>query len=555
LVKRSLPVHQLALDISSRLARPGHVVGTRARILEQHKLFGRRASRQLTNEFPQTPLQGNQMDTLSVLGGTTEAVNGGAQQAQPEQPQLQQPAQPMAPGVAPSQSFENPRPKSMWYSILTGALQGLASSGGSTSFGAGLGRGAAGKMAYDRQATFDEQEIRFRDAQAARMTADASMLNLQITQMPEELKLKVHEQQLRVAGFLSQQGLHPTMVVEDSPEAAKAAMVQFTKVHGSVPGVQVLHIGDKLAIYAPASAEEGDASSRDYVNKVRRLQGLPNVSDGIWSDPKQREATIHDSHSLFFPQNVTKENAETEYQRRKLIADNYARTSQDPPEQKQEMVSLLRGAAQMIRDVQQGNLQRELTVERAKASVRHENSAPSMKDSNTLRDDYNKDLSNIQWPVIQATMAKIQVSSKDHSPAGDLSLIFSYMRLLDPSSAVREQEFRNAETAAPLLQKYGLEKYARVWRGERLTPDQRADFVARAKEIYSEIKTQKSELDSLYRGRAKRWGVNVEDVLSPDLSVGSEQQNGFTVTDPRGVVHNFKSQADADNFKKEAGIQ
>jgi hypothetical protein len=33
------------------------------------------------------------------------------------------------------------------------------------------------------------------------------------------------------------------------------------------------------------------------------------------------------------------------------------------------------------------------------------------------------------------------------------------------------------------------------------------------------------------------------------LYSSDDSQSGFTVTDPRGVVHNFPSQADADKFK------
>jgi hypothetical protein len=309
---------------------------------------------------------------LSALG----APPAPEQSVQPAAP-VNAPSAP-EPGVAPpspAQSFENKRP-SIWLNVLTGALNGLAASGGATSFGGGLGAGARGQMvaqqqqqAAQRQALTDESEIRFRDAQSAKMTADASLLNKQIAQMPEEMRLRVEQGQLKVADFLASVGITPTMIIPDDPAAAQAALIQFTRSHNGIPQVHTMHLGNQIAVYAAPTQE--DSSSRAYVDKVRAIQGMPHVDDAAWKDPKMREAAIMDAHSLFFPANVTDANAETEYQRRKLLAENYARTFQGSEDEKQSTLAALRASAQMIRDVQAGNLHTKLTVERAKAAVRN----------------------------------------------------------------------------------------------------------------------------------------------------------------------------------------
>lgn len=120
------------------------------------------------------------------------------------------------------------------------------------------------------------------------------------------------------------------------------------------------------------------------------------------------------------------------------------------------------------------------------------------KDFVTIRDNY----------------ARINEVSKNPSPAGDLSMIFSYMKLLDPGSVVRETEFKNAEIAAPLMTRLGIDynKVQSVWSGKKLTPEQRADFLARSRELYNSQKRIFDQTRSEYRRLAEVAGGRPENV-------------------------------------------
>ena len=50
-----------------------------------------------------------------------------------------------------------------------------------------------------------------------------------------------------------------------------------------------------------------------------------------------------------------------------------------------------------------------------------------------------------------AAFGRIQAAANDPTPAGDLALIFNYMKLLDPGSTVREGEFATAQGAMAAL--------------------------------------------------------------------------------------------------------
>jgi hypothetical protein len=110
---------------------------------------------------------------------------------------------------------------------------------------------------------------------------------------------------------------------------------------------------------------------------------------------------------------------------------------------------------------------------------------------NTLRSQY-LDKTKDYTGIAQA-FSKIEAAAKDPSAAGDLSLIFGYMKILDPASVVRETEFANAQNAAGVPDRI-RNLWNKALRGERLNESQRDDFVNSAKKL---VVSQKGQLDSM----------------------------------------------------------
>lgn len=92
-----------------------------------------------------------------------------------------------------------------------------------------------------------------------------------------------------------------------------------------------------------------------------------------------------------------------------------------------------------------------------------------------------KEVKDFQAQV--SAIGRVMSSAQDPSAAGDLALIFNYMKLLDPGSTVREGEFATAEQAAGVPTRI-LNLYNRILEGTRLSPKQRADFTGRSYTIY-----------------------------------------------------------------------
>jgi len=119
-----------------------------------------------------------------------------------------------------------------------------------------------------------------------------------------------------------------------------------------------------------------------------------------------------------------------------------------------------------------------------------------------------------------AAYGRIISSIENPSPAGDLALIFNYMKVLDPGSTVREGEFATAEQAGGVDARVrGL--YNRVVSGERLTPEQRSDFANRATRLYQGAEQQYQTLADQYAGFARAAGLPVEQVI-PDFSFSGQ---------------------------------
>lgn len=133
-----------------------------------------------------------------------------------------------------------------------------------------------------------------------------------------------------------------------------------------------------------------------------------------------------------------------------------------------------------------------------------------MKAEGDLRKEFtqvNKDFLNVD-----ASFKRILASAEDPSAAGDLALIFNYMKVLDPGSTVREGEFANAENSAGIPARL-RGQYNKIISGERLAPEVRQDFVNRAGKLYNTAKQDFDVRRGSFENVARRNKLNPENVL------------------------------------------
>jgi hypothetical protein len=129
---------------------------------------------------------------------------------------------------------------------------------------------------------------------------------------------------------------------------------------------------------------------------------------------------------------------------------------------------------------------------------------------------------------VSVAFNRIRLSAQDPSAAGDMALLYGFNKLLDPGSVVREAEFANAAAAGGVNDRIaGL--VLKVSRGERLTPEQRTDFLGQAEKLYSAQLSQQKKIDDHYRKLAKNNGVAPEDVL---VNFEADAPGGQTLAGP-----------------------
>jgi len=160
----------------------------------------------------------------------------------------------------------------------------------------------------------------------------------------------------------------------------------------------------------------------------------------------------------------------------------------------------------------------------------------AFENATTLRKEYDSQSKDFQTAT--QGYQSVLSASRDPSAAGDLALIFSYMKTLDPGSTVREGEFANAQNAGGIPARVTAQ-YNKILKGERLAPEQRSDFVKKAGQLYEGQKGLDDKRRERYRKIAESNGLNASDVLGDQvrvdippaaLNVGqSTQLSGFTI--------------------------
>ncbi len=127
---------------------------------------------------------------------------------------------------------------------------------------------------------------------------------------------------------------------------------------------------------------------------------------------------------------------------------------------------------------------------------------------NNLRSRYDK--FNADFRDVDAAFRKVNTAPA--TAAGDMALIFNYMKMLDPGSTVREGEFANAQNAGGVDDKI-VSMYNNIINGQRLTETQRADFKETSKAAFSAQQSAADDQLSNLLYQADQDGVSREKVI------------------------------------------
>jgi hypothetical protein len=134
--------------------------------------------------------------------------------------------------------------------------------------------------------------------------------------------------------------------------------------------------------------------------------------------------------------------------------------------------------------------------------------------------------------------------------AGDISVMYSYIKMLDPTTAVREGELSLAAKAAGLPDKF-IKAAKQLDKGAGLGPDIRKQMIAEGASIYNNVAKEQQRVNAFYEGLAKDSGVEPEKVLGsvgevkladvPEVKVAGGDEKTFTQKLGEGIYNTGKA--------------
>jgi hypothetical protein len=114
-------------------------------------------------------------------------------------------------------------------------------------------------------------------------------------------------------------------------------------------------------------------------------------------------------------------------------------------------------------------------------------------------------------------LSNLFVGAQKNNAAGDLAMIFSYMKMLDPTSVVREGEQASAQNAAGVPDRI-RNLYNNLLTGERLSANQRREFLGVARDMFAnEVEPQRQRI-KLFSGFARDRGMNPDYIIQDPYS-------------------------------------
>jgi len=137
-----------------------------------------------------------------------------------------------------------------------------------------------------------------------------------------------------------------------------------------------------------------------------------------------------------------------------------------------------------------------------------------------LRDGYVNGSKN--YVAIRDAYSGIEAASKDNTGASDIAMVYGFMKMLDPTSVVREGEFATAANAGGIPDRVRA-MYNNVINGQRLAPNVRAEFMQQAGRQFESAASRHAAYKKGYEDLATSYGFDPK-LITPDLSGGVTAQ-------------------------------
>jgi hypothetical protein len=131
---------------------------------------------------------------------------------------------------------------------------------------------------------------------------------------------------------------------------------------------------------------------------------------------------------------------------------------------------------------------------------------------NTIADNARQDPNIKTFPEIRAAFETAQQASNNNTGAGDIVLMRALAKITDPTTGVKEEEFKTFQSAQGKLATLGI-SLAGLTSGKRLTASGRQALLQQAQQIYQQREGAYSNSTNFFTQQANRVGGTVNDIM------------------------------------------
>lgn len=184
----------------------------------------------------------------------------------------------------------------------------------------------------------------------------------------------------------------------------------------------------------------------------------------------------------------------------------------------------------------------EAIAERMAASLSQAAGISRASVEDRMRGDYEREIKPFKEALGHYT--NTVTAAGQGTPSGDIALIFSFMKQLDPISVVREGEqdlVRRARSVVDSLQTM----IPRLQSGEKLTPTQREDIKNMSRALLEESAIRKRAQDVRYKDIAGRRGLEPLNII--DRSFGMKE---YTIAKGTETATKWLTDKEADEMRR-----
>ena len=158
-------------------------------------------------------------------------------------------------------------------------------------------------------------------------------------------------------------------------------------------------------------------------------------------------------------------------------------------------------------------------------------SRAKFQDDNGLGKRYEAQSEN--YMTMARSHSNILEAAKEGTGAGDLSLVFSFMKVLDPNSVVREGEQMMARKTGGAADQY-VNLFNSIKNGQTLTPQQRRNFVKMSQKLLATSAREQAKRDEHYRAIAQRYNIDPDSIVfNPYQNLDAETEAYLKATEER----------------------